>query len=63
MIKLQLCDRILGTDCVLVNPDFISWIMENANDTSLITMGNGDKFVVRQSVVEITKKLLEHKKK
>lgn len=61
MIELQLCDRVLGTDWVLVNPDFISWIMEDASGTSLITMGNGDKFVVCQSLTEITRRLLNHK--
>ena len=57
MIKL----KQLNGDPVVVNADLISYI--HAHPDTVITLTNGDKLMVEESVDEIIERVTEYKKK
>jgi len=57
MIKLK---QING-ELIVVNADLITYIQANPN--TLITLTNGDKLAVEESVDEVIDKVIEYKRK
>ena len=62
MIRLILQDRYKGSGHILLNPNSITSIQENPNDTSTIKMDDRETFVVYNSINAIEKILEEDKK-